>query len=257
MKTGIHARVSRVLLLLFSIAGTSHAQESFVVAGPLVQYIDLSNVPREDHTFTATIHYDPNVLLVNSLSSGMFEDVYFNEAITQIEYAVFDGQSNEILRRIEEGNVLGEEDKSTYIRARNGIAGSSKDELEYYAFGQSFSHAAQITITFSETSGTLLEQVSAVPEPPPLGDIDFTSVSIMLIESENGLELDTRIFAEGLVTMIDAGETDPYEQCAEEVRNHGQYVRCVSHVSNALRALGEISGEQKGQHQKQAARSKK
>jgi hypothetical protein len=48
-------------------------------------------------------------------------------------------------------------------------------------------------------------------------------------------------------TVGDDGCTvaDLVEPCADGVRNHGAYVRCVSHVTNDLKAAGELTGEEK------------
>jgi len=256
MKTGILARVSCILVLLFSTLGTVQAQQSFMVAGSLDLYINFLDPSQTGETFTATIHYDPSVLLSNTRSAGMVEEVYFNEAVTQVEFAVFDGLGNEILRRIEEGlSPLG---KSTYIRALNDLSGSSGDELEYNAYGESNTHLSEIVISFLESTGALISELTTVPEPPSIGDVDEKSVSFILFEYADGENFSGGVRAEGTITMIDVAEPalDPYQQCAEQARNHGQYVKCVSHINNQLHADGEISGKEKGQRQRKAARSK-
>ncbi len=60
----------------------------------------------------------------------------------------------------------------------------------------------------------------------------------------------------GPLEMVGADETDPYDECTEQARNHGQYVSCVAHINNLLRRDGEISGREKGQRQRQAARKR-
>jgi|GEM_PF-3533124 len=255
METGILARISCVLVLLFSTLGTAQAQQSFVVAGSLDLYIDFLDPSQTAETFTATIHYDPSVLLTNTRSAGMVEEVYFNEAVTQVEFAVFDSLGNEILRRLEDGlSPLG---KTTYIRALNDLFGSSGDELEYNVYGESNVHLSEIAISFLESSGSLFSDLTTVPEPPSIGDVDETSVSFLLFEFADGINLSGGVSAAGTISMIDVGETDPYEQCTEQARNHGQYVSCVARINNLLRADGEISGKEKGQRQRVAARSKK
>ena len=49
--------------------------------------------------------------------------------------------------------------------------------------------------------------------------------------------------------------TDLVMDCAVGARNHGQFVRCVSHVTNYLKKAGIISGKEKGAIQRCAARS--
>ena len=255
MKTGFLARVSSILVLLFSTFSTVQAQQSFVVAGSLDLYIDLFDPSQSGATFTATVTYDPSVLLVNSLSAGMYEEVYFNEAVTQVEFAVFDSLGNEVLRRIEEG--VSPDGKTTYIRALNDLVGGVGDELEYNAYGKTGTHLAEVAISFSESSGSLFSELTAVPEPPSIGEVDGTSVSFLLFEYEDGINLSGLVQAAGTITMIDVGETDdPYEECAEQANNHGEYVSCIAHMNNELLADGSMTGKDKGQSQKHAAKSK-
>ncbi len=42
---------------------------------------------------------------------------------------------------------------------------------------------------------------------------------------------------------------------AEPLKNHGQYVKCVSHTLNDLKKSGQISGKEKGKIQRCAAKS--
>jgi hypothetical protein len=49
--------------------------------------------------------------------------------------------------------------------------------------------------------------------------------------------------------------SDLIAACAEGAATHGQYVSCVSHVTNDLRMAGAITGRQKGALQSCAARA--
>jgi hypothetical protein len=49
--------------------------------------------------------------------------------------------------------------------------------------------------------------------------------------------------------------SDQFAACGVGARNHGQYVSCVAHVTNALKKAGLITGQQKGAIQSCAARS--
>ena len=49
--------------------------------------------------------------------------------------------------------------------------------------------------------------------------------------------------------------SDQFAACAVGVKNHGQYVSCVAHLTNELKKAGVIIGKQKGDIQSCAARS--
>jgi hypothetical protein len=49
---------------------------------------------------------------------------------------------------------------------------------------------------------------------------------------------------------------DIFEGCLVDVKNHGQFVRCVSHETNILKRAKTISGKQKGKIQSIAAKMK-
>lgn len=49
--------------------------------------------------------------------------------------------------------------------------------------------------------------------------------------------------------------SDQFAACEEGARNHGQYVSCVAHLTNALKKAGVITGKQKGEIQSCAAQS--
>jgi hypothetical protein len=48
-------------------------------------------------------------------------------------------------------------------------------------------------------------------------------------------------------TVFSSGRTisDLIAACAEDARNHGQFVSCVSHMTNDLKKAGTITGQQK------------
>jgi hypothetical protein len=58
-------------------------------------------------------------------------------------------------------------------------------------------------------------------------------------------------------TVLPSGCTiaDLIAACAEGARTHGQFVRCVSHVTNDLKNAGTITGQQKGAIQRCAAQA--
>jgi hypothetical protein len=49
--------------------------------------------------------------------------------------------------------------------------------------------------------------------------------------------------------------SDKMAECAAAARNHGQFVRCVAHMTNRLKKAGVISGKEKGAIQKCAAQA--
>ena len=58
-------------------------------------------------------------------------------------------------------------------------------------------------------------------------------------------------------TVFSSGCTisDLIAACAEGASNHGQFVSCVSHVTNDLKKAGTITGQQKGAIQSCAAQA--
>ena len=57
--------------------------------------------------------------------------------------------------------------------------------------------------------------------------------------------------------LLDTGCTisDRIAACAEGVRNHGQFVNCVSELTNTLKRNGVIGGKEKGAVQRCAAKA--
>lgn len=49
--------------------------------------------------------------------------------------------------------------------------------------------------------------------------------------------------------------TEQFAECEANAKNHGKYVSCVSHATNALKKQKFITGRQKGEIQRCAARS--
>jgi hypothetical protein len=49
--------------------------------------------------------------------------------------------------------------------------------------------------------------------------------------------------------------SDLVTECSEDVRNHGEFVSCIAHLTNDLRNAGIITGRQKGAIQRCAAQS--
>ena len=68
-----------------------------------------------------------------------------------------------------------------------------------------------------------------------------------------------------VIGECDTGVMDQFEEgrsisqrigeCALEAKNHGQFVRCVAHLTNELRKAGKISGKEKGAIQSCAAQA--
>jgi hypothetical protein len=59
-------------------------------------------------------------------------------------------------------------------------------------------------------------------------------------------------------TLGDDGCTvqDLVNACAAQAKNHGQYVSCITHLANELKAAGFITDAQKAEMTKGAAKSK-
>jgi hypothetical protein len=65
-------------------------------------------------------------------------------------------------------------------------------------------------------------------------------------------ECDTGVMDQSYSDMM---ISDWIDGCAGEVKNHGQFVRCVAHLTNELKKAGIISGREKGAIQSCAARA--
>lgn len=96
--------------------------------------------------------------------------------------------------------------------------------------------------------------------------------SVLLITPRPDLSDDNDFYIEsieGVVeVVIDGCRTKVYDQvymgstiteliagCADRARNHGQFVRCVAHLTGELQRAGIISGREKGRIQRCAARA--
>ena len=250
-------------LVLIVSTGLAQGQESFMVAGPILAFSDGTtnddgSVPQPvGYTFTATVRYDPSATSASGEATRTTGEAMFDAAITQIEYAIFDREGLEIHRMIADGSLPYPQTLSSYILARQAPAGSSGDELVYEASSFDGSIGGQARILFSSSDGSLIDDIAAVPESPNQGDFDSTAVEFVSLAFDSGsTALPVLVIASGTIEIVDSGEADPYQACAEQARNHGQYVSCSARVSNLLRATGDISGKEKGQRQRTAARKK-
>ena len=109
--------------------------------------------------------------------------------------------------------------------------------------------------------GGTLVQAQVPPPPPPVVDTDADSVpddidQCPTSDLSSGIIIncvDTGIqntganptgctFADLMVEMI--------ETCLADAKNHGRFVRCVSHETNLLKRAKTITGKQKGQIQR-------
>ena len=108
-------------------------------------------------------------------------------------------------------------------------------------------------------------EAQVLPPPPPVVDTDNDGVpdeddqcatsDLSLSVIINGVDLGIQntaanpagcTFADVVVEMI--------ETCLADAKNHGQFVRCVSHETNILKRAKTITGKQKGKIQSIAAK---
>ena len=265
MVTGTPARLLSgfASLVLIVSAGLAQGQESFIVAGPISTFNDGTtnddgSIPQPvGYTFTATVHYDPSATAASTDTSKSTGETLFDAAISQIEYAIFDSEGLEVHRMIADGSLPFPQTLSSYILTRQDPTGSSGDELVYEASSFDGSIGGRARILFSSSDGRLIDDIAAVPESPGQGDFDSAAVEFVSLASDSGgAGLPALVFAIGTIEIVDSGAADPYQACAEQARNHGQYVSSAAQVSNLLRAAGDISGSEKGQRQRTAARKK-
>jgi hypothetical protein len=243
------------LVLLISLSGLAQAQtqEAFVVAGTIDFYQDLTHGAPVGRTFSATVHYDPSAVASANLSSGLQQQVNFQDAVGDIELTIFDEQGLEIHRLVAEGltaNTL-----SSYILARKGAAG--EDELFYEASSSDGFQANQAILSFKDLEGQLFGDLTTVPAPPDRALLEQAQLQFLSLDSAAGDGILTGLIQlRGSISLIDAAENDPYAQCATQARNHGQFVSCVAQVSRSLREQGMLTGRESGHQQRQAARKR-
>ncbi len=256
MTTGKFMRLWSGLGPLMLCAGIAQAQEHFIVAGPVTSYRDGTVGDFSSYTFSATITYDPTAA---AGPAAIGPEVRFNGAVQQIDYAIFDHQGLEVHRMVAEGDSAGTQ--SSFILIRDGAAALNPDQLHYEASSISATEdsvlAARARIAFSSVAGDLVNTLDSIPEPPDQGDYDSAVVDFISLASDSsGASLTAAVFVSGIVALVDTGASDPYQSCAEQASNHGDFVSCASHVSNLLRAQGELTGRGKGKRQREAARKK-
>lgn len=255
MRHGFHCGSWLGSLLLITLTGLSHAQtqEAFVVAGTIDFYQDLTSGAPIGRTFSATVHYDPSAVASANLSAGLQHQATFQDAVGDIELTIFDEQGLEIHRLVAEGltaNTL-----SSYILAREGAAG--EDELFYEASSSDGFQANLAILSFKDLEGQLLGDLTTVPAPPDRALVEQAQLQFLSLESAAGDgNLTGLIQLRGSISLIDVPENDPYEQCATQSRNHGQFVSCVAQVSRFLREQDLLTGRESGHQQRQAARKR-
>ena len=107
-------------------------------------------------------------------------------------------------------------------------------------------------------------QAQVLPPPPPVVDTDSDGVpddddqcptsdlssSVIINGVDTGIQNTANpagcTFADLVVEMI--------ETCLADAKNHGRFVRCVSHETNILKRAKTITGKQKGQIQRIVAK---
>jgi hypothetical protein len=122
------------------------------------------------------------------------------------------------------------------------------------------------TIAFRNFDGpnetfSLLDNVSleAIPMPPTDDDGDGV---VNDIDQCPGSDANATIVIDGCDTGVPntlspsgCKISDSIAECAANARNHGQFVSCVSYVTNRLKKAGTITGKQKGAIESCAAQS--
>ena len=104
---------------------------------------------------------------------------------------------------------------------------------------------------------SLIDNVSVTPVLDSDGDgvpddedacLDSTlSTSVVIDNCDSGVG--NQLFDDGCTI------TDLIAECAKGASNHGQFVSCVSHLTNDLKKAGAITGQQKGAIQSCAAQA--
>jgi len=106
------------------------------------------------------------------------------------------------------------------------------------------------TIPLDGRSSVLL--ITPLPDPNWDDDNDFYVESI-----EGVVEVVIDGCRTGVYDHVYLGSTitELIAGCADQARNHGQFVRCVAHLAGGLKRAGIVSGREKGRIQRCAARA--
>jgi len=103
---------------------------------------------------------------------------------------------------------------------------------------------------FPNTTFTLIDNVSVEPLSPPDTDGDGVPDPDDDCPVSN---VDSTVVIDGCDTAVPntispdgCTISDQIAACAAGASNHGQFVSCVSHVTNELKKAGTITGQEKG-----------
>ena len=127
-------------------------------------------------------------------------------------------------------------------------------------FSKKLTHLLAVGVTALFLGATSLHAQSVPPPPPPdadgdtvpddvdlCPDTDLTATTVVIDGVDTGIPNSEGVneagcsFADVINAMID--------ECALNAKNHGKFVSCVSHQTNALKKLKIITGKQKGKIQ--------
>jgi hypothetical protein len=130
-------------------------------------------------------------------------------------------------------------------------------------FSKKLTHLLAVGVTALFLGATSLHAQSVPPPPDADGDgvpddvdecpnTDLSATTVVIDGFDTGIPNSEDVneagcsFADVINAMID--------ECALNAKNHGKFVRCVAHQTNALKRLKIITGKQKGKIQSIAAR---
>jgi hypothetical protein len=144
-------------------------------------------------------------------------------------------------------------------RSKYFVGGNTMESKKYGRF-----LAASLAASF--LIGGSWAQAQVIPPPPPvIVDTDNDGVPD---EDDQcpASDFSSTIVINGVDTGIQSGTANPagctaadlmvemIETCLADAKNHGRFVRCVSHETNLLKRAKTITGKQKGQIQRIVAK---
>ncbi len=131
-------------------------------------------------------------------------------------------------------------------------------------FSKKLTHLLAVGVTALFLGATSLHAQSEPPPPPPpdadgdgvpddadlCPDTDLTATTVVIDGVDTGIP---NTFNEATGCTFAQVVEDIFDDCAATAKNHGKFVSCVAHQTNALKKLKIITGKQKGKLQSLAA----
>lgn len=215
---------------------------SFEVSGTLDNYADLkTGAEYSDYTFSATVSYEVPDAPDETYIETYKEQSFFYDAITSIDYSIYDEDGNLVTSGVETGNlnnitsVLNDLDFSDHIR----------EQIYWYADDPLSTVESQAVISFYDSTGNLVDDAEDYPEPPKIDDVDYGAGTFYRYDSGTGEGLN----AWGRITEVSYNRS--FSGCSlkrNDGRGVGRYIRCLISVFKDRKSSDRFSREEFRKH---------